>query len=64
MSSKSLGKKNCSARFSFKRQDAFTIMDCPVRASRAEAEADRSFVASVVGQVTRSLRMDAAKYWI
>ena len=61
---KSLEKKKWSARFKFNRQGGFKTIDCPVRASRTEAEADRSFVAVAVGQVCRSSRMDAAKHWI
>ena len=60
----SLEKKKWSARFKFNRQREFKTIDCPVRASRTEAEADRSFVAVAVGQVCRSSRMDAAKHWI
>ena len=61
---RSLDKTKWSGRFKFKCQDKFKTFDCPVRANHAAAEVDRSFVAAVVGQVSRSSRMDAAEHWI
>ena len=57
---KSIDKKKWSARFMFKRQGDRVTLDGPARTLKADAEADRQFVAAAASQVSRGSRADVA----
>ena len=58
---KSLGKKMWSARFNFGQHAVKTTLDAPMRATKADAELDRKFVATAMSRVPRASRANAGK---